>query len=136
MSELAAIAVAHSDNPLVLEIAAWLGAGGDGALYAHLVAADALPGYSQRLRATLAQRDDWLRELGGTPKALHKELNSFKTRVWPRDRLKRGGPCPYSTGDRRAVLWAILNARDHVPSERTIRRILAKRPDHLAAALQ
>jgi hypothetical protein len=59
-----------------------------------------------------------------TAHELHRELVRYLLTAWQRDRLLDAAPSRHA-GRLREHLWLILRARDHVPSERTIRRILA-----------
>jgi hypothetical protein len=124
MNKLAAIAAEHSDDPLVLAIAAWLSCGGDAALYAHLARTDNLPGRSPWLEAVLSERNELIRGLGEgvTPKELTAELRDFRTRVFPRTRTLPASPDPESS--RRAIMWRILKLRDVDLGEHQIRNIL------------
>jgi hypothetical protein len=61
---------------------------------------------------------------------LHKALSDYETSSWQNDdRLEAVCPARYA-GKPRAALWTILDAWQHTPSERTIRRILDQKPGH------
>jgi hypothetical protein len=54
---------------------------------------------------------------------LHVALARYAAGRWRRSRADPG--CPHAAGTLAAALWAILRTRDHVVSERAIRRTLA-----------
>ena len=56
--------------------------------------------------------------------ALHTALARYQTGRWRRSRADLANPHPADT--LAAALWAILKTRDHVPSTRTIRAVLAR----------
>ncbi|MGY3605138.1 MULTISPECIES: hypothetical protein [unclassified Bradyrhizobium] len=81
--------------------------------------------------AVLAERDRLLVEAAtrhlahlsnaAAAKHLHRALCRYREGAWQRDRVAIECPARH-LGKFNAVLWAILKLRDHVPSERTIRR--------------
>jgi hypothetical protein len=87
------------------------------------------------LRA-LATRDQLLREAAATfipgwsslsaANKLHGAIQRYREGAWRRERVAETVP-PRHHGRIEAHLWSILRTRDHTPSIRSIRRILAIR---------
>ena len=83
--------------------------------------------------ATLQSRDELLRTMAARffpaipvteqARRLDAALRRYRAAGWRFDRTK--GECPHRDGTLLAACWRILKLRDHAPSERTIRRVLA-----------
>jgi hypothetical protein len=56
---------------------------------------------------------------------LHAKLSRYASTAWQRDRVEALCP-PRLAGRIEALLWCALKSRDHVPSERLIRLVLAR----------
>jgi hypothetical protein len=105
----------------------------------HSAFADAAPldGRGHRTPATLLvldERDKFLVEAarfypGTSDREIARQLRSALSRYregrWRRDRSEALCPVRHA-GTITAVLWMILKVRDHVPSERLIRMVLAR----------
>jgi hypothetical protein len=86
---------------------------------------------SWAIRAALAERDALIRELAsrfypgsrnGQAEAICRDLRRYESTTWQRARADL--ECPHRD-DRRRLLWRILKARDWVPSQSLIQKILA-----------
>jgi hypothetical protein len=83
--------------------------------------------------AAIEQRNDLLRVAAArflpglcvqaAARDLHRELRRYATTAWPRERLLDALPQKHR-GTMREALWRALKARDHIPSESHLRRIL------------
>lgn len=86
--------------------------------------------------ADLQQRDDLLRAAATRhfpnpsrnwqADRLSEALERYKTSAW-RQRDQWAETCPHEPGSRAGDLWRILRLSSHIPSARTLRRLLAIR---------
>ncbi|MGY4472841.1 hypothetical protein [Bradyrhizobium sp. USDA 3364] len=125
----------RSGNPdaaaLADVLAAWLKGDGE---FEKLIGAKPQPG-QRRVPTQLIEEQRnrliWLAAVQFYPSAspssqaeqLHAALSRYSASAWLRERTEER--CPAQTGTLRAACWAILKVRDYVPSDRTIRRVLA-----------
>src|SRR5260370_9266096 len=101
-------------------------------LFAYISEVEARPGASARLGAAVQRRDQILREAAkahftgmGVPeqaRRLSRELHSYATRTWPRDRLQNTNP--HATGTLKAMLYDAFRLRDWPLSARQIERAI------------
>jgi hypothetical protein len=94
-------------------------------------------GVGQRSPSTLLmidERDALLRDAAAhypglsdreVARRLRTALVTYQNGRWRRDRVENLCP-PQHAGKLMALCWAMLKTRDHVPSERTIRAVLAR----------
>lgn len=58
---------------------------------------------------------------------LHSKLDRYRSGAWRRDKTEALCPARHR-GTVTEFLWCVLKVRDHLPSERLIRLVLARSP--------